>query len=222
PDMDSIIQKASLGIQIHDPRTKWADDLYLLLGQAYYYKGDYENAATAFRYIISINQQRKAQKQKQAARKGNRKALKEPIPIVEKESKSTLDFLKHKSVNNEAILWLARTYTEAHKEGEAESILDLLDSEDNNLSSGNNKGRLALEKAYLNLGKENYGEASKQLEIVSADKEIPSWLRMRAAYLNGQLLNRQGAYADAAVQFQNVIELKPEIEMDFYARKNLA
>ncbi len=221
-DMDSIIQKASLGIQIHDPRTKWADDLYLLLGQAYYYKGDYENAATAFRYIISINQQRKAQKQKQTARKGNRKALKEPIPIVEKENKSTLDFLKHKSVNNEAILWLARTYTEAHKEGEAESILDLLDSEDNNLSSGNNKGRLALEKAYLNLGKENYGEASKQLEIVSADKEIPSWLRMRAAYLNGQLLNRQGAYADAAVQFQNVIELKPEIEMDFYARKNLA
>lgn len=221
PDMDSIIQKASLGIQIHDPRTKWADDLYLLLGQAYYYKGDYENASTAFKYIISINRQRKADAQKQAARKGNRKALKEPIPIVEKDDKSTFDFLKHKSVNNEAILWLARTYTEAHKEGEAESILDLLES-DGNMLSDNNKGRFALEKAYLNLGRENYREASKQLEIVSADKEIPNWLRMRASYLNGQLMNQQGNYAGASREFQNVIDLKPKIEMDFYARKNLA
>lgn len=220
PDMDSIIQKASLGIQIHDPRTKWADDLYLLLGQAYYYKGDYENAATAFRYIISINQQRKAAEQKQAARKGNRKALKEPIPIVEKDEKSTLDFMKHRSVNNEAILWLARTYTEAHKEGEAESILDLLESDGN--MAKDNKGRFALEKAYLNLGRGNYREASKQLEIVGTDEEMPRWLRMRASYLNGQLMNQQANYAGASQQFQQVIDLKPKIEMDFYARKHLA
>lgn len=220
PDMDSIIQKASLGIQIHDPRTKWADDLYLLMGQAYYYKGDYENAATAFRYIISINQQRKAAAQKQAARKGNRKALKEPIPIVEKDKKSAMDFMKHRSVNNEAILWLARTYTEAHKEGEAESILDLLES-DGNMAKDNN-GRFALEKAYLNLGRGNYREASSQLQIVSADEGMPRWLRMRASYLNGQLMNQQGNYAGASQQFQQTIDLKPEIEMDFYARKHLA
>ena len=218
-DMDSIIQKASLGIQIHDPRTKWGDDLYLLLGQAYYYKGDYENAETAFRYIISMNQQRKAKEQKEAARK-DRKRSKEPVSVVEKEESGTLDFLKHKSVNNEAILWLARTYTEAHKEGEAESILDLLESDKN--FSEQSKGRVALEKAYLNLGRDNYREASDQLTIVNADNELPDWIRMRAAYLNGQLLNEQGKYAEASTQFQNVIDLKPKIEMDFYARKNLA
>ena len=218
-DMDSIIQKASLGIQIHDPRTKWGDDLYLLLGQAYYYKGDYENAETAFRYIISMNQQRKAKEQKEAARK-DRKRSKEPVSVVEKEESGTLDFLKHKSVNNEAILWLARTYTEAHKEGEAESILDLLESDKN--FSEQSKGRVALEKAYLNLGRDNYREASDQLTIVNADNELPDWIRMRAGYLNGQLLNEQGKYAEASTQFQNVIDLKPKIEMDFYARKNLA
>ncbi len=46
-DMDSVIQKTSLGIQIHDPRTKWGDDLYLLLGKAYFYKGDMDNAASS-------------------------------------------------------------------------------------------------------------------------------------------------------------------------------
>src|SRR5690606_34276891 len=29
-DMDSLIRRASVGIQIHDPRSKWQDDLYLL------------------------------------------------------------------------------------------------------------------------------------------------------------------------------------------------
>ena len=32
-DMDSIIRKVSIGIQIHDPRVKWSNDLYLLLAR---------------------------------------------------------------------------------------------------------------------------------------------------------------------------------------------
>ncbi|HTN47259.1 MAG TPA: tetratricopeptide repeat protein [Flavipsychrobacter sp.] len=217
-DMDTIIQKASLGIQIHDPRTKWGDDLYLLLGQAYYYKGDYENATSAFRYIISVNQQKKAQKQRAAARES--KKIDKDISIIEKEKEGKLDFLKHKSVNNDAVLWLARTYTEARREGEAESVLDLLDN-DKNLTEAT-QGRLALEKANLNLSRGNSRQASPQLAIAAADSKLPRWIRTRAAYLNGQLLDEQGDYKGAAEQFQQVIDLNPKIEMDFYARKNLA
>lgn len=217
-DMDSIIQKASLGIQIHDPRTKWADDLYLLLGQAYYYKGNYTDAANSFRYIISMNQQKKMKEQKEAAAK--KKTVDKDVSILEPESKSALDFLKHKEANNEAVLWLARTYTEAHKENEAESILDLLQG-DKNLDK-ELQGRLALEKAYLNLGRKNYGAVSDQLTEVVADHSLPQWLRTRAAYLNGQLFYRQGNYVAASENFQEVIDLSPKIELDFQARKNLA
>src|SRR4030095_15111600 len=59
-DMYSRIHKAALGIQIHDPRTKWGDDLYLLLGKAYYYKGDAENAANSFKYIVALREKEKA------------------------------------------------------------------------------------------------------------------------------------------------------------------
>jgi tetratricopeptide (TPR) repeat protein len=218
-DMDSIIQKASVGIQIHDPRASWADDLYLLLGEAYYYKGNYSEAATAFQYIISSNQQEKLKKAKKNAAK--RKPVDKTNPsILEEEKKSALDFLKHKSVNNEAILWLARTYTQSHREGDAESILDLLDSDEK--MPDELKGRLALEKAYLNLSKGNTAEAANQLTTVADDKHIPGWLRERAAFLNGQLRYEQGDFAGAASSFQNVLDMKPKIEMDFYARKNLA
>lgn len=218
PDMDSIIQKASLGIQIHDPRTKWNDDLYLLMGEAYYYKGNYDDAISSFRYIISINQQRKMKEQRKAAR--NNKKTDKDVSIVEKDEKSTLDFLKHKTANNDAVLWMARTYTQAHKEEDAESILDLLDN-DKNLTESL-KGRIALEKANLNLGRNNYKTASENLTIVANDHQLPNWIRLRAAYLNGQILNKQENYKDAAANFQQVIDMNPKLEMDFYARKNLA
>ena len=217
-DMDSIIQKTSIGIQIHDPRTKWADDLYLLMGQAYYYKGNYSEAATAFRYIIATNQQAKAKEQKKAA--GRKKSVDKDVSIVQKEEKGALDFLKRESANNEAVLWLARTYTEGHKEDDAEAILDLIET-DKNLPE-DMKGRIALEKAYLNLGRNNRKAAASELAIVANDEYMPDWLRTRAAYMSGQLQFENGNYAAAATDFQRVIDLKPKIEMDFYARKNLA
>lgn len=216
-DMDSIIQKASVGIQIHDPRTKWGDDLYLLLGQSYYYKGDYNNAAASFRYIVSLRELDKKRKAQSVAR--NTKGKKE-LSIVEADKKTALDFIKHKPVHNEALLWLARTYTEAHKENEAESVLELVETDPNFPESL--KPRLALEKAYLALSNRDYREANKDLWIVANDPGMPDWLRRRAAFLNGQLLQAQGSYNEAAERFRKVVDLKPAIEMDFHARKQVA
>jgi TolA-binding protein len=90
--MDSIIRKVSVGIQIHDPRIKWSNDMYLLLGQAFYYKGNYDNAATAFRYIIASDQKSKNKKGKSA----NSYTKSKGAPsIVEKKKKSKLSFLHY-------------------------------------------------------------------------------------------------------------------------------
>ncbi|MEZ5015560.1 MAG: hypothetical protein R2800_00785 [Flavipsychrobacter sp.] len=211
PDMDSIIQKASLGIQIHDPRTKWGDDLYLLLGQAYYYKGDYKNAAASFQYIVSLRDKKK---------KKRNKSRKKSSSIVEKEDKGVVGLIKHRSVHNQAILWLARTYTESHKEGEAESVLDLIENDPNFPESL--RGRMALEKAYIGLSDGDYRGATEHLRIVSNDDKLPKWIRRRASYINGQLLQEQGDYVASAESFRKTIKLHPNIDMDFYSRKNLA
>lgn len=216
-DMDTIIRKISVGIQIHDPRVKWAPDLYLLLGQAYYYRGQYENAAIAFRYIISADEEKKKAK----AKKQGYSKSKEAATIVESDKKrGMLDFLKHKSVHNDAILWLAHTYTEAQQVENAESILSLLES-DTKLP-GDLQSKLAIEKAFVYLNENNQPSAAAQLAIAIADDDLPSHLRMRAAFILGQLLQNMGEYKDAAVTFEKVLTYYPKLEMDFYARKYVA
>lgn len=215
-DMDSIIRKASVGIQIHDPRSKWGDDLYLLMGQAYFYKGNYENATITFRYAVSMyDKLLKKKKQQQPV-----KSKKDQPSIAEEDKKTMLDFMKHKTAHNEALLWLARTYTQARKYGEAESVLDLLSADSKFPESL--KGRLALENAFLELKQHSTRQAIQNLAIVSDDGNVPYWLRLRASYLNGQLQQQQGDYVAAANNFRHVIDMQPKIEMDFYARKNLA
>ena len=48
--MDIAIQKASVDIKVH-PNSKWVDDCYLLMGKAYFFKGDYEDALQNLEYI---------------------------------------------------------------------------------------------------------------------------------------------------------------------------
>ncbi|MCW3120922.1 MAG: hypothetical protein JWQ38_414, partial [Flavipsychrobacter sp.] len=140
--------------------------------------------------------------------------------IIEDEKKSKLAFLKHKSVHNEAILWLARTYTEAHQPENAEAVLSLL-------TSGvkvpkDLVGRLAIEKAFAYLMEDNLPAASEQLTIAADNSSLPNWLRLRAAFLNGQIQQNLGNYTDAAENFEKVVSYFPKIEMDFYARKYIA
>lgn len=221
-DMDSIIQKASIGIQLHDPRTKWGDDLYLLMGQAYYYKADYDNASTTFRYALSLRDKKKKKSSGNTgySQQSKSKDGKKTTSIVQADNKGLLDFAKHRSVHNEALLWLARTYTEWHQDGNAESVLDILENDADFPKSL--QGRLALERAYLNMSQGNYPAAKENLAVVADDKQLPDWLRIRAAYINGQLHQERGEYAEAAKYFEKVVDLNPKIDMDFYARKNLA
>lgn len=213
PDMDSIIQKASLGIQIHDPRTKWGDDLYLLLGQAYYYKGDYKNSSDAFKYIVSLRDKKKKNKnkKKRSATRGS---------VVEEEKTGIGKLVSHRSVHNEGILWLSRVMAQEHKEGDAESILDLVETDPN--FSGSLSGRIALEKSFIRLNQEDYRGAIEPLGEVVKDKQLPDWVRIRAAYINGQLQQRYENYTASAASFKKVSEMHPKVEMDFYAKKNMA
>jgi tetratricopeptide (TPR) repeat protein len=216
-DMDSIIHKVSVGIQIHDPRVKWSNDMYLMLGEAYYYKGSYENASIAFRYIISSDQNSKSKKGKKNSYSYHSKST---PSIVEKKKKSKLAFLQHKSVHNDAILWLARTYTTSGQIENAESILSLLEYDEN--LPDNLIGRLAVEKAFAYRKAGNNLEAAKQLSIAQEDDNLPDWLLQRISFLNGQLHMDAGEYTEAAESFEKVLTFFPKIEMDFYTRKYIA
>src|SRR6476619_5411198 len=50
-ELDSVIYKCNAGILLHDLRSDWVDNLYLLLGEAYFYKKNFDSAEHVFRYI---------------------------------------------------------------------------------------------------------------------------------------------------------------------------
>lgn len=50
--MDEVVKKVSTMIDKH-PRSKWVDDAYLLMGKAYFMKGDFIAARDIFDYVIS-------------------------------------------------------------------------------------------------------------------------------------------------------------------------
>ena len=50
-ELDSVIYKATAGILLHDLRSDWVDNFYLLIGEAYYLRKDYDSASMTFQFI---------------------------------------------------------------------------------------------------------------------------------------------------------------------------
>lgn len=215
-DMDSILKTAAVGIQIHDPRAKWQDNLYLLVGEAYYYKGDYENAGAAFKQIIVLAEEEKKAKDKAKNKKPEKDAV---ISYSEKEKTGIAGLVEHISSKNEAMLWLARTLVKSNKEGQAQTILDLLKNDPNFPKSL--EGRLALEQANMDLSREDFKNEIIHLSIVSQDKNSPKWLRLRSSFLTAQLLQNTGDLEKSNQFFNQAVALHPNLEMNFYAKKNV-
>ncbi|MEP6748336.1 MAG: tetratricopeptide repeat protein [Bacteroidota bacterium] len=50
-DLDSVIYKSTAGILLHDLRSNWVDNFYLLMGKAYFFKKDFDTAYRTFQYL---------------------------------------------------------------------------------------------------------------------------------------------------------------------------
>jgi hypothetical protein len=50
-ELDSVIFKSTAGILLHDLRNDWIDNMYLLMGKAYFLRKDFDSAAATFQFI---------------------------------------------------------------------------------------------------------------------------------------------------------------------------
>ncbi|MEJ7673910.1 MAG: hypothetical protein WKF59_14730 [Chitinophagaceae bacterium] len=50
-ELDSVIYKATAGILLHDLRSDWVDNLYLLIGKSYLFQKEFDSAALTFQFI---------------------------------------------------------------------------------------------------------------------------------------------------------------------------
>jgi len=127
-------------------------------------------------------------------------------------------FLKHRPAYAEGLLWLGRTYTERQL---YEDALRAFRQAGSDLTASPEVLReIPVATARLFLKQERYDDAVPYLQLAIA-KAVKKRKKARYHYILGQIYQRQGRLAEAAVEFRQVRRMRPGYEMDFNARLNL-
>ncbi|HEX5555275.1 MAG TPA: tetratricopeptide repeat protein [Chitinophagaceae bacterium] len=213
-NLDSVIFNASYGIQIHDPRSKWIDNLYLIAGKAYYFKKDYADAVKAFKYIIKNEGAKTAEGAPEVI--GSRGSVPEAQISVATPEKKKLFY--HRPSRNDAFVWLVRTYIDSGSLDQAASLMSTLKTDP-----------AFPERLQLDLA---VAETRLYFHQLLPKKAIPflakaaalqpdGHLKARWEYLLGQLYQQRGDWANALGHYKRVIHLPTDPMMHFYAYLNM-
>lgn len=216
--LDSLLYKCTAGILLHDLRNAWIDDLYLLLGKAYYYRKDFDSAAFTFQYInYAYAPKDDGYDIPLGSNASNTNGI---FTIVTKEQRNLWKKIwTTPPVRNEALLWQVRTMVEQNKVAEASGLIELLQADPyfpNRLHP-----ELHEVQAYLFYTQKIYDSAAFHLqESLSLADNQPE--KSRWQYLIAQLWQLAGKPAQAAVHYEKAAEKTNNPVMEVYARLNLA
>ena len=212
-DLDSVIIKLSVVTQLH-PKSKWVDDCYQLIGESYFYKGDYEDALSTFQYIVATFKETGKKKKPTGGKK-----IKEGDVTIPWLKNSEGFSIQHKPIRNEALLWLLKTYIALGKHDEAQSIIKVLASDQTFPFDLRDEFTLINTQNFLK--QERYSDAIAPLKqaIVLTKKKKD---KIRYTYILSQLYQLTNNSDKAIESFKKAIAMKPEYKMEFYANINIA
>lgn len=216
-DMDTVIKKSSFSTQIHDPRSKWFDNLFFLMAKASFVKNDFDGAIQTLQFII--NEYKDDKKTVKSSPSKKKEAKIEEVSLATVDKRGGLKKLRHHPIRNEALVLLARTYILAEQYSEAAAIISTLEKDKN--FPKRNKTELYLTKAYLSLIQQDSEEAIAALE--NAFKQKSKGLqRHRMEFVIGQLYASQKDYKNSNIHFKKAIAKQNSDEMNFFAKLNIA
>ncbi|MCS6820192.1 MAG: tetratricopeptide repeat protein [Chitinophagales bacterium] len=235
-DCDDIIKRSSTAIQYH-PYSNWSDDHFLLIGKAYFLKGDYEKAAQTFRYIstkykegvdyIAVQKERgkkysdavKKKKPKKDPNKPRYKVIKNKdgtraMQAVDTRPKRRLEI--HDPARSAAIVWLVKALTSAKQYGDAEAVIAYARSD--NKFYRDYDLELLLSEADLFIKQKNYAAAVTSLEKALTKLKRKPRARTRPLFALAQCYEAMGNYAFAQKTYKDVLKARPNYDMEFYAK----
>ena len=216
-ELDSVIHKCNNGILLHDLRNDWIDDLYLLMGKAYFYQKNFDSAAITFQYINYAFQPRSKDEigyDKYIGSNQNTDGNVYTISTKEKENIISR-VVSHTPARNDAIIWLVRTLIAQERQNEAWGLMATLRRDP------------ALPKrleADLNEMIALWFYQAKQFDsaAIHLEKALQAagnlLEKSRWEYLSAQLYERAGKKADADRMFDRCINHTTDPVMEAYAR----
>ncbi|MDQ2751506.1 MAG: tetratricopeptide repeat protein [Bacteroidota bacterium] len=212
-EIDSVIYHCTAGVLLHDLRNDWIDDLYFLLGKAYYYRKNFDSALNAFQFInyawapkddgydIPIG--------------SNASGNNGVFSVASKEKTGLL----HKTiieppVRNANFLWMAKTNIETGSDSRAAGLLQILQHDPNfpkRLQSG-----LHETLAYLYYNQKKWDSAAIQLSAAlgNATNRLES---ARWEYLIAQMYALSGNKKEASAYFERSANHTPDPIMEVNA-----
>lgn len=122
--IDSIIYRCNANIVLHDLRSNWVDDAYLLLAKAYLFHKDFDTAGSILQFInYSFDDKEDGMDLPIGSNLRNTKGK---FSIATAENNR---FFENLNVRNESMIWQARNYIEKEEWNEGISLLQLLEAD---------------------------------------------------------------------------------------------
>lgn len=219
-ELDSVIYKATAGILLHDLRSDWVDNLYLLIGKAYYLRQDYDSAAMTFQFINYNLYPRKKKDDDQLIVGSNDNGGAKAISISSKEDRNIVDKVWSRPPSrNDAFIWQIRTLIEMKEYGDAAGLINTLQNDPAF------PGRLdpALEEM---IAYSFYSQQMYDSTIVHLENSLPNTLdnedMARREFLLAQLNELNKDLETASDYYDRAIRHTTDPLMDIYANLNKA
>ncbi len=216
-DIDSIIYRCAEGVLLHDLRNDWIDDMYYVLGRAYFLRKNFDSSTNCFRYInyawapkddgydIPIG--------------SNASATNGEFSIATKEKSSIIRKITSKPpARNDALLALCRNYIETDHLTQASSLLEILRNDPN--FPKRLQSQLEETLAYLAYKQNNFSIAAPYLSKALADAQN-NFEQSRWQFLIAQMYEKAHDSTDAAAYYTKVVNRSPDPVMQVYANLNL-
>ena len=219
-DLDSVILTCTAGILIHDLRNDWIDNMYLLIGKAYFFRKDFDSAAMTFQFINYNLFPRKKNEDDSRVVGTNSSASGSNISIANKEKRNFVQrIVTLPPSRNDALLWMARTLIEQNEFGESGGQINTLQNDPalpkrlrNDLDEVN---------AYWFYKQAGYDSSAAHLEkaLSTADTKQD---KSRWEYLLGQLYEMNHQYDKASEYYSRAAKHTVDPLLDIYSRLNEA
>jgi tetratricopeptide (TPR) repeat protein len=223
-ELDSVIYKATAGVLLHDLRSEWVDNFYLLIGKSYFLRKDFDSAALTFQFINYNLFPRKRKNDDDnkivGSNETNTGAGVGSVTIANKENRNVVQKILTKPPSrNEALIWQVRTFIEQNELGDAAGLISILQNDVNLPKRLQND--LHEVTSYWFYAQNMYDSSAIHLEkaLSNADtKEDKS----RWKFLLAQMYELTGDYKKAEDYYAQASKSTTDVVMDIYARLNSA
>ncbi|MEO6961918.1 MAG: hypothetical protein ABIY90_08125 [Puia sp.] len=218
-NLDSVIDKVNTAILVRDLRNDWADNMYMLMGQAYFYKNNLDSAHILFQFVNYAF----APREKDGY----------PIPIGSNSNEEnggnafTISTNEKRNIlkrtfslppsRNESFIWQIRTYLMREDLNRAAVLIEMLQHDPN--FPDRLQGSLHEVQAFLFYKQSNYDSAAFHLNL-ALDNAASQGERARWEYLIAQLYERDGKAAESKAYYEKSAGHTLDPVMEVYARLN--